>query len=145
VKWIATGGPNVDGMVAIWAAQRMGLGRPWKECTTLSLWHDAVIQAAVIYESYSPRNLNMHVAAIEGKAWLNRAFLRAAFQYPFGQLKVERVTGLVPDSNEAAKKFDEHLGFKREGLMRGAADDGSDLIIYGMLRSECRHLEKQRG
>ena len=135
------GGQNVDGMVAMWAAQRMGLPRAWNQCTTLSLWDDAVIQCAVIYESYSPRNVSMHVAAVDGKAWLNRAFLKAAFDYPFNQLKVERVTGLVPDSNEAAKRFDEHLGFKREGVMRGAADDGSDLIVYGMLRSECRHLE----
>lgn len=139
------GGPNVNGMVSAWAAQKMGIV-PWRECTTLSLWDDCVIQCAVIYECYSPRNINMHVAAIEGKAWLNRKFLWAAFDYPFNQLKVERVTGLVPDSNEAAKRFDEHLGFKREGVMRGAADDGSDLIVYGMLRSECRHhLEKRRG
>jgi RimJ/RimL family protein N-acetyltransferase len=146
MKWIMCGGVNVDGMVARWAADRMGLkGELWAKYTTMSLWDDAVIQAAVIYEGYSPKNICMHVAAIDGKAWLNRAFLKAAFEYPFNQLKVERVTGLVPDSNEAAKRFDEHLGFKREGIMRGASDDGSDMIVYGMLRSECRHLEKSLG
>lgn len=140
-----TGGPNVDGMVAAWAARCMGMRGGWSQCTTLSLWSDAVIQAAIVYEGYSGRNICMHVAAVEGRAWLSRAFLRAAFDYPFTQLRVERVTGLVPDSNESSKRFTEHLGFKREGLMRKGSDDGSDLIVFGMLRDECRHLEMKHG
>lgn len=144
VKWILAGAPNVNPAISKWAQQRMKLGYGWKNCTTLSLWDDMTILAAVIYEDYTGRGISMHVAAEDGKRWLNRAFLRAAFNYPFNELKVDRVTGLVPDSNEAAKKFDEHLGFIREGRIRGGSEDGSDMIVYGMLRKECRFLEMPR-
>lgn len=107
----------------------------------MSLWDDMTILAAVIYEGYVGNAICMHVAASPGKRWLNRRFLHDAFAYPFGQLKVVRVTGTVSDSNDQAKKFDEHLGFVREGVIRRGSPDGSDLIIYGMLREECRFLE----
>lgn len=139
-----SGGPNVNIAVAEWARKKIGIEHGWPQCSTLSLWDDMTILAAVVYEGYVGNNICMHVAA-EGKHWLNRQFLYACFDYPFNQLKVDRVTGCVPDSNEAAKRFDEHLGFQREGLLRKASQDGSDLIVYGMLRAECRFLEKRLG
>lgn len=131
--------------VGEWARKKMGLPHPWTGFTTLSLWDDCEILAAVIYENYSVNAISMHVAAVDGRRWLNKAFLHQAFDYPFNQLKVDRVTGLVPDSNEAAKRFDENLGFVREGLIRRGSHDGTDLILYGMLREECRFLEKPHG
>lgn len=81
----------------------------------------------------------MHIAAIAGSRWLTKSFLKAAFAYPFNQLKVNRVTGYVPAKNMAARRLDLHLGFKVEGVMRKAlADD--DVIVMGMLREECRFL-----
>lgn len=144
VKWILAGRPDINAVVSDWVRRKVGLEHGWPQCSTLSLWDDVTILAAVVYEGYVGNNVCMHVAA-EGKHWLNRQFLYAAFDYPFNQLKVDRVTGCVPDSNEAAKRFDEHLGFKREGLLRRASQDGTDLIVYGMLREECRFLERKLG
>jgi RimJ/RimL family protein N-acetyltransferase len=48
-------------------------------------------------------------------------------------------------SNETAKKFDEHVGFIQEGVIREAFEDGEDAILYGMLRSECRYLGVHHG
>ena len=62
------------------------------------------------------------------------------FDYPFNQLGVNRITGLVAKKNKEARRFDEHLGFKYEGNMRHAlADD--DMLIYGMLKRECKWLK----
>jgi len=70
---------------------------------------------------------------------MTRAFLRAAFRYPFVQLGCRRVTGYVPAQNLEAQRFDEHLGFRREGLMRHAMED-DDVIVYGLLREEARRF-----
>ena len=81
-----------------------------------------------------------HIAGKPGKRWLNRDFLFAMFDYPFNQLGVNRITGLVAKKNKEARRFDEHLGFKYEGNMRHAlADD--DMLIYGMLKRECKWLK----
>ena len=83
----------------------------------------------------------MHVVAVPGKRWMTKDFLWRCFAYPFIQLQCNRITGLVRVDNLAAQKFDEHLGFVKEGLLRKAAKDGTDYIVYGMLREECRWLE----
>lgn len=96
--------------------------------------------AGVIYDDYNGSNIWMHVAANPGKQWLNRQFLYAAFAYPFKQLTCNRVTGWVEAKNSDARRFDEHLGFKQEAVLSGAAQGGGDVIIYRMFKDECRFI-----
>lgn len=106
----------------------------------IGLEEDGRLIAGVCYTGYTGNGILMHVAA-EGKGWLNRAFLKAAFHFPFVSLGCTRVSGLVRTDNKEAQRFDEHLGFKKEGVIRRGDDDGCDLIMYGMLKEECRFLE----
>lgn len=96
--------------------------------------------AGVVYTMDMGNGCMMSVASDGSRAWLNKDFLRAAFWYPFVKMDYTRVTGLVRTDNVDAQRFDEHLGFKREGLLRKGDDDGTDLIIYGMLKEECRWI-----
>jgi RimJ/RimL family protein N-acetyltransferase len=107
---------------------------------TLGVEQDGELIAGVVFEGYTGSSISMHVAAVEGKLWLSREFLFRSFAYPFLQLECNRVTGLVRVDNPKAQKLDEHLGFVREGVMRKGATDGTDYIIYGMLKEECRWL-----
>jgi RimJ/RimL family protein N-acetyltransferase len=99
--------------------------------------------AGVVYDNFRGYDINMHIAAIPGGKWLNREFLREGFRYPFLYLGVERITGLVAASNVEAQRFDEHLGFVLEGRVRKGLPDGDDLLVYGMLKSECRFLHRK--
>ncbi len=96
--------------------------------------------AGVIYEGYHRHNAWMHVAAKPGARWMTKEYLRTCFAYPFAVLGVSAVRGYVNASNTAARRFDEHLGFKQEALLEGAAPDGGDVVIYRMKRSECRYV-----
>lgn len=107
---------------------------------TLGVEQDGELIAGVVFESYTGSSISLHVAALEGRNWLSKEFLFRVFAYPFLQLECNRVTGLVRADNEKAQKFDEHLGFVKEGVMRRGATDGTDYIIYGMLKEECRWL-----
>ena len=99
---------------------------------------DGDLIAGVVYNLYSGADIAMHVAGV-GANWLSRSYLRAAFRYPFVQLGCRRVSGFVPATNVAAQRFDEHIGFRREGYMRHSLPD-DDVIVYGMLREDCRWL-----
>lgn len=101
---------------------------------------DGEIQATVIYEGINDFNCWMHCAAVPGRHWLNRTFLRAAFAYPFLVCKVRMVRGYVDASNWEARRGDEHLGFRVEAVLEGAAKDGGDVLIYVMHREECRYV-----
>ena len=110
----------------------------------IGLEEDNELIAGVAFNMYTKASICMHVAAMPGKRWMTRDFLWRSFAYPFIQLGCNRVTGLVREDNFVAQKFDEHLGFKREGLLRRACTDGQNMILYGMLREECRWLEIKR-
>lgn len=97
--------------------------------------------AGVVYDNYVRVSIDMHVAAVPGKRWMTRQFLGEVFRYPFLQLGVRRVNGKVAADNAAAINFDTRLGFQLEGRIRHALDDGVDLLIFGMLREECRWLK----
>lgn len=99
------------------------------------------ILAGIVYDNFNGANICMHVGAKPGVNWVSRKLLHLAFDYPFRQLGCRRVTGLVPESNVAARRFNEHLGFKVEARIRAGAMDG-DVLIYAMFREECRFLQE---
>lgn len=100
---------------------------------------DGELVAGVLFDNYNGRSMAMHVAG-EGSTWLTRGYLRVAFTYAFEQMKVKKLIGLVDSSNEAARRFDEHLGFRLEARIADAAPQG-DLLLYTMTAAECRYLE----
>jgi RimJ/RimL family protein N-acetyltransferase len=106
----------------------------------IGLRQDGVLVAGVIYEGFNGVNMWMHVAAVPGARWLVRAYLRACFAYPFAVCGVQRVSGYVNASNALARRFNEHLGFRQEARLAGAAPDGGDVIVYVMWKQECKHV-----
>lgn len=106
----------------------------------IGLEKDGDLIAGVLYEGYTGHNIWMHVAAEPGGKWLNKAYLKTCFAYPFLQLGCDRVSGWVEASNDQARRFDEHLGFEQEAVLSRAARDGGDVLIYVMWREECRFL-----
>jgi RimJ/RimL family protein N-acetyltransferase len=106
----------------------------------IGLEKDGELVAGVLYEGFNGVNTWMHVGATPGKRWMTKDFLRAAFRYPFVQLGCQRVSGYVEAHNMAARKFDEHLGFEQEAVLKGAASDGGDVILYVMPREQCRYV-----
>lgn len=145
MKWISADQDIAQRVGLPWAWQRVGCEIPPKEAKAIMLFDDNHLCAVTMYTDYTGGNVSMHIASDGSKRWMTRAFLRASFAYPFEQLGVRRVTGLVAVSNPTALRFDLHLGFKHEGRMRAAAQDGSDLLVLGMLRHECRHLRQEHG
>ena len=127
-----------------WVGQRIDEDHFGKDCIALGLEEDGELIAGVVFNWYTGPSISMHVAAEPGRRWLNRDFLFRCFAYPFLQLNCNRVTGLVRVDNLDAQRFDEHLGFVREGVIRQGAEDKTDFILYGMLKDECRWLEIKR-
>lgn len=106
---------------------------------------DGEVIAGVVYEQFNDFNCFMHVAAVPGRFWLSRLSLFNFFNYPFNTCGLRRVTGWVDETNVAARRLDEHLGFRLEARLVGAANSGGDALIYAMTREECRFLGGRNG
>lgn len=134
-----------DELVIQWVGQRIkDFQISGKGHGTIGLMDgDGQILAGVVYDMFRGYDVQMHIAAVKDRKWLTKTFLRECFRYPFVQLGVKRVTGLVAASNTDARRFDEHLGFVLEGRVRHGIADGDDLLIYGMLKDECRWIRSE--
>jgi RimJ/RimL family protein N-acetyltransferase len=124
-----------------WAESRIGV--PFRsEARTIGCARDGELVAVVVYDGFSRNDVNMHIASDGARRWLTCELLAAAFAYPFNQCGMRRVTALVPAKNAEALRFDQHLGFRREGYHPRAANNGGDLISLGMLKENCRFIHR---
>lgn len=103
---------------------------------------DLQLRAGVVYEDFNGAMISAHIAIAPGHS-LTREFLWTIFDYPFNQLGVRLILGVVPAANAAARRLDEHLGFTLEATLRDAHPSG-DLLLYTMRREQCRWLNLKR-
>ena len=101
------------------------------------------LKLVVGFNGFIGRVCQIHVAMASGYHFTPRKMLEATFDYAFNQLGREKIIGVVNSRNARALRYDLHLGFVEEHRMPGVHDDGGDLIILGMTRSQCRYLTKQ--
>lgn len=133
-----------DNLVGPWVtAKAGGTWAPGRGSTIGLASLEQGLLAGVLFEDWNGANIVMHVAALPGRHWLCREFLWYCFHYPFIELGVKRVTGIVPSTNLEARRFDEHLGFTLEATLKDAHPTG-DLLIYVMRKEDCRWLNIKR-
>jgi len=119
-----------------------GLGVPVQYCAEMQgigREIDGGLVGGVLYEGWTKRNIFMHCAG-RGKKWISKSLLKAAFFYPFEQLKCDRVSAWVEESNADSRTLVEKIGFTEETRLKGAAFDGGDVVIYVLWRKDCRFL-----
>jgi RimJ/RimL family protein N-acetyltransferase len=125
--------------VCEWVAPRTG-GQYYKGSGSgIGLEKDGELIAGVLFDNYTGRSVQMHVAAIPGRRWMTKEYLRVCFDYPFRQLGVCKIIGIVDSTNEDALRFDRHLGFVEEAIIKDAGKHG-DLHILSMTRQQCRFI-----
>lgn len=124
-----------------WSVPRLNAGQgDWDRASCLILEKDGDITAVAVYNNWYPKNsVEISIAAVEGR-WLTRPFLSAVFSNPFIEWEMRRVGSSIAADNIRSIRFCEHLGFTQEGRIRQAAPNGQDLLLYGLLKSECRYL-----
>lgn len=125
-----------------WARERIGY--PFREDAKAIgfVEEDGTIRCVVVYDCFSLCDVCMHIASDGSRKWLRKMTFLEAFDYPFMQLGMRRVTGLVPAKNKAALNFDLRIGFEIEGKCRKALPD-DDVYILGMLRENCPYIPQE--
>lgn len=119
------------------------IGTPDRFGFHVSIGHyeEGKLICGVVYNNYrDDEDIDMNIAADSPK-WATRANIRKFFEYPFYQLRLNRVSANVLEDNVKCRRLVEGVGFKYEGTKRNALM-GKDVILYGMLKSECFWLTK---
>lgn len=122
--------------VAQWMVERVKHLEVPQLYTTIALIDDGEIRAAVMYESFVHPFIEAHIAGER----LTSYFLAEALRYPFEQLGCSRITVRVASDNLRSQRFVTKLGFTLEGRLRETLPGPLDVLVFGMLRRECRWL-----
>lgn len=141
MKLVAPQNPIENQYLCDWAARVIGQG-PFERATALGWMDKTGLRAVVVLHDMSPPNVMLSWAATTPR-WMNRAVLKIVFDWAFNQLKVGRITGLVEKPNKHARRLNENLGMRLEGVLRKASPKGKDLFVYGMLRAEGEALMRR--
>lgn len=124
-----------------WAWKLMGSGEWFPEGKSAlgELNDNGDPKWAVIYDHYEEGgSIQMHMA-IDNPKYVTRQAISACFEYPFYQLGVKKVLGIVNSTNHRALSFDMRVGFTVEAIISDAYDMGS-MYILSMKRDQCRWL-----
>lgn len=81
-------------------------------------------------------------AAASKPGWVTRQFARHIAETVFVVNDCNHCTVKIRAKNKVAREAAVRAGFRHEGMMRQANDDGDDIHIYGMLREECKWLPR---
>lgn len=110
--------------------------------TAIGWQKDGELVAGVAYANWNGVNIEAHIVSDKSRRWLTREYLWTICDYPFNQVGAKRVTIVVAEGNQASRAFVEHLGFKIEARLADADPTGA-LLIYRLLKDECRWIKQQ--
>jgi RimJ/RimL family protein N-acetyltransferase len=124
-----------DEAVGQFAAERLGRAIIPPFTSMGIVGDDGQLAGAIIYNGYNGANIEI---SFYGPGTMHRRFIKAAFAYPFDQLKVIRLTARTKRSNKLMCKLLARLGFTYEATLKNyfGPSRGDDAILYRMTRSE---------
>lgn len=129
--------------VGDWVCARVGGKFNLSDSWAIGLEKGGQLIAGVVFDTWLGNSIAMHVAG-EGGHWMTREFAKVCFTYAFIQLKVKKVLGFVDSTNTKARRYDEHLGFQLEHVIKDAGKFG-DICIYSMTADQCRFIKEDYG
>lgn len=128
-----------DSRAGEWVREKIPKVAQWAEgFKSLAALENGEIVGAVVYDAFTPYDCCIHVR-LEHPGCKAPEILRAVFAYPFEQLGLKRITGLVGASNDKGRKLCVWLGFWCEGRKKHGFGD-EDEMIFGMTRERCPWL-----
>lgn len=128
-----------DPRVGEWVREKIPKVACWTEgFKSLAAVEGDEILGAVVYDAFTPYECCIHVR-LDKPGCKAPEVLRAVFAYPFEQLGLKRLTGLVSASNDKGRALCVWLGFRHEGRKELALGD-EDELVFGMTRERCPWL-----
>ncbi len=130
---------------ALWGFVNERLGIPWSsDFRAIGSVKNSCLGAVAGYNAFVGRTCVMH-GAIDDPSAMSRTFVKAIFKYPFEDCKLTHMTAMVDSANLKSLDFVKRCGFREVHRFEDAGLEGRDMILFQLLRSECRFLRDKHG
>jgi hypothetical protein len=101
------------------------------------------IEWVIGYTAFIGKTCQMHMVNLKG-GYTPKGLLFGAFDFPFNYLGVEKAIGILNSLNTKAVEYDKKLGFTEVVRLEGMHDDGGDLIVMEMNKTDCRWIKERK-
>lgn len=126
-----------------WAEARMG-GYGFDNPMGFGIIRRNKLVGAVIYDNYRPAAKSVFVSiALDDKAALTKPLIAKVFEYAFFDLGCNRIQAMIDENNHPSIELCRRLGFSKEGELREAGPNGSNLYLFALLKRENRWFTGQ--
>lgn len=132
---------NQSDRVGAWVEEQVDQRGGWGPFYALGIEKDGQIVAGVVINNYNGANATAHIAVTRMTKLLPKLFEHVC-DYAFNYCGLKRLTGMVPTNEPHIIKFDKHLGFEEEFVMKDGAP-GSDMLVMVMWPHKCRWLQRE--
>ena len=125
--------------VGQWVTEQQG--KVWSSMAgaAIGVEENGQLIAGVIYESRTRASLHAHIAALLGRTWPTREYLKLGFGYPFIQLGCSKIIAMVGEKNLAVQRLQKHMGYKLEATLVSFHEAAAP-VIYTLAREDCRWI-----
>lgn len=101
------------------------------------------IEWVIGYTAFIGKTCQMHMVNLKG-GYTPKGLLFGAFDFPFNYLGLEKAIGILNSLNTKAVEYDKKLGFTEVVRFEGMHDDGGDLIVMEMNKTDCRWIKERK-
>ena len=123
-----------------WVATQVSQEGSWGDYYAMGVEKEGRVTAGVVINNYNMSNATVHIAIAEPNRMIIPLF-KAVCDYAFNVCKLKRITGLVPTNEPDTIKFDKHLGFVEEFVMKDGAPN-ADMMVLVLWPKNCRWLQE---
>jgi len=127
--------------VTAWVADHAELERSTVDMRSIGVLDGDTVRGGAVYTDYTGPGGSVHIHL--GGRWTAppRDFIWALFDYPFNQLGVETLIGVISEQNERVLSIALRVGFCPEGRILRALPGGIDQLILTARRDTCMWLK----
>jgi len=129
-----------DERLVAWAEEQIG-GRCREDAVAIGLERDSELRGVAVFDTFTPTSCMVHLASDGSRRWMTRELITRVFAYPFLQCRFRRISCIASETNTDSLRIIRHFGWVQEGVIREGGTEGEDLLLFGMLREECRFLD----
>jgi hypothetical protein len=111
----------------------------WKDSPGRMSW-------CVAFESWLGKSARIHMARHPlSHPYVPRKLIKEVFSYAFNFAQLEVLLGVVSSKDWHVLRLDRWLGFKEVARLPGVHEDGGDIVLLTLWKSDCRFLENEHG
>lgn len=133
-----------NALVENWTANKINkdlIRADYGPCKSFGVIMDGKIAAGMVYFDFQPGFGDVSLsAAVDTPKAITKRVLRELFTFPFITLGMRRITAFIACDNLHSVNVAKRAGFRAEGIKRNAGYNGQNVIMFGMLKEECKWL-----